>query len=84
MWIRTQVDKSISYDDNHYARKVGRSKFFLTMSSNLYGEYNIPATNTIIHQQKMNLFGFFVYWYINLCGLFNAKIILVEKQWSYY
>ena len=25
-------------------------------------------------------FGFFVYWHINLCRLFNAKAILLEEQ----
>ena len=25
-------------------------------------------------------FGFFVYWHINLCWLFNAKAILLEEQ----
>ena len=25
-------------------------------------------------------FGFFIQWHINLCRLFNAKAILVEKQ----
>ena len=29
-------------------------------------------------------FGFFVEWYINLCGLFNAKAIPVGVQWWYY
>ena len=28
-------------------------------------------------------FVFFVYWHINICGLFNAKAILVEEQ-QYY
>ena len=27
--------------------------------------------------------GFFVWWYINFCGLFNAKAILVKQQWYY-
>ena len=25
-------------------------------------------------------FGFFVYWHINICGLLNAKAILIEGQ----
>ena len=29
-------------------------------------------------------FGFFVYWHINLCGLFNAKAIIIEEQQWYY
>ena len=28
--------------------------------------------------------GFFVYWYINICGLFNAKSILVDEQQGCY
>ena len=29
-------------------------------------------------------FGFFVLWHVNLRGLFNAKSILVEEQYSYH
>ena len=30
------------------------------------------------------LVGFFVYWDINLCRLFNVKAILLEEQYGYY
>ena len=29
-------------------------------------------------------FGFFVEWHINICGLFNAKSVLIEEQRWYY
>ena len=28
-------------------------------------------------------FGFFIWWDINLLGLFNTKAILLEQQWYY-
>ena len=32
----------------------------------------------------VGLVGFFVKWYINICRLFNAKVILLEEQlWCY-
>ena len=30
------------------------------------------------------MFDFFVYWHINLCGLFNSKAIHIEEQKYYY
>ena len=30
------------------------------------------------------MIGFFVLWYINLRGLFDARAILVEEQWYYF
>ena len=41
-------------------------------------------TEKLRKKEGMNLvsFGFFVKWHIKFCGLFNAKIILVEEQWS--
>ena len=34
----------------------------------------------LIVYKQMVWFGFFVWWHINLCRLFNAKAILLEQQ----
>ena len=33
---------------------------------------------------EIRWFGWFVWWHINLCMLFNAKAILLEEQWWCY
>ena len=41
--------------------------------------YNVMRGTSI-----SNWFNFFIQWHINLCGLFNAKNVLVEEQEWYY
>ena len=36
--------------------------------------------NRVSSYQQTGLVGFFVYWHINACELFNAKAILLEEQ----
>ena len=50
------------------------------LQTNLFGPYiELPTGMTTI-----DWCGFFVLWHINLCGLFNVKAILIEKQLWYY
>ena len=56
---------------------------FYSAGQYLYTFFDLRKTFLIticsIHYIYTIWFGFFIQWYINPCGLFNAKAILVEE-----
>ena len=40
--------------------------------------------NSIVKDLNSVWFGFFILWHINTCGVFKAKVILLEEQLWYY